>query len=216
MSREMCYACMAPKARCYCGELRPMRTRTEFVILMHPMEHRRERTGTGRLTSLCLANSRILVGVAFDEGSEAGLLARDPSARSVLLYPADDASSPAETARSDDGRPLRVFLIDGTWACAKKMYRSSPILQALPKIRISPRTESRWLFKRQPAPGCLSTLEAVHELLLDLEEAGLDEYPDKEQLLGHFMRLQRYQVESSRDPSRKHHRVKVEGESFLR
>jgi DTW domain-containing protein len=186
-----------------------METRTEFVILMHPMEHRRERTGTGRLTNLCLRGSRIIVGVGFDGNGEARDLIGDASRRSLLLYPSDDALEPQAEALREAGLPLRIFLLDGTWACASKMYKSSAILQALPKIRIDPRRESRWLFKRQPAPGCLSTLEAVHELLLDLEEWGLDSYPDKDQLLSHFMHLQRYQMESSGDPGRKHHRVGI-------
>jgi DTW domain-containing protein len=216
MPREMCYVCRSPRARCYCPAIKSMETRTDFVILMHPMEHRRERTGTGRLTSLCLRGSRIVVGVGFDGNGIVRDLIDDPSRRSLLLYPAADALEPSAEALREGGLPLRIFILDGTWACASKMYRSSSILRALPKIRINPRHESRWLFKRQPAPGCLSTLEAVHELLLGLEEWGLDSYPDKDQLLAHFMRLQRYQTESSGDPARKHHRVDIRGKTMTR
>jgi DTW domain-containing protein YfiP len=216
MPREMCYVCRSPRSRCYCPAIRPMETRTEFVILMHPMEHRKERTGTGRLTNLCLRASRIIVGVGFDVNGVVRDLIADASRRSLLLYPSEDALEPSAEALREGDLPLRVFILDGTWACASKMYKSSAILQALPKLKIIPRHESRWLFKRQPAPACLSTLEAVHELLLGLEEWGLDSYPDKDQLLAHFMRLQRYQVESSGDPSRKHHRVEIRGKSLPR
>ena len=64
----------------------------------------------------------------------------------------------------------------------------------LPRLAIHPRTRSRFTIKRQPAPWCLSTLEATHELLLALDGAGLDHYPDKDRLLGAFREMQDFQV----------------------
>jgi DTW domain-containing protein YfiP len=185
-----------------------MRFRTAFAILMHPKEARRQRTGTGRICKLCLEGSRIIIGQDFDDNRDLGLLLADPALYPVLLFPGPGAmapSDPALAAALSDGRRLLVIVLDATWPCARKMYRHSPILQALPRVGIAPSHPSRWLFKRQPRPDCLSTLEAIHELLLSLEEAGLEDYPDKEQLLGLFARLQEYQVGSAADPGRKHH-----------
>jgi hypothetical protein len=53
---------------------------------------------------------------------------------------------------------------------------------------------SRYVIKKQPEPGCLSTLEATHELLLALERSGLDRYPRPDQLLGLFARMQEVQL----------------------
>ena len=44
-----------------------MPTRTKFVILMHPYEHKRVKANTGRLTHLCLADSELHLGIGFDE-----------------------------------------------------------------------------------------------------------------------------------------------------
>jgi DTW domain-containing protein YfiP len=73
--------------------------------------------------------------------------------------------------------------------------RESPGLLALPRLRFQPRELSRWIIKRQPRDYCLSTIEAIHELLLALEAAGLDSYPDKERLLRVFADMQAYQIE---------------------
>ena len=93
------------------------------------------------------------------------------------------------------GRRLVVFLIDSTWSCARSVVRASPGLMRLPRLAFTPREKSRWVIKRQPADYCLSTLEATHELLLALEAAGLDEYPDKGRLLAAFAAMQAVQVE---------------------
>lgn len=197
MPREMCYRCFWPKALCWCGSIRPMETATRFEILMHPMELKRVKAGTGRLTHLCLANSEIRMGVGFDGDEVVQALIRDPSNHPVLLYPgggARDLSAGALTAAELDGRRLVVFLLDATWACARKMLRSSPSLQQLPRVALTPSAPSRYVIKRQPRRECLSTLEAIHELLVALERSGLDRYPDPEQLPGLFGRMQDHQL----------------------
>ena len=93
-----------------------------------------------------------------------------------------------------ESRRLVVFLLDATWRLVRPMLRLSPSLQRLPKIMFSNAAPSRYLIKRQPEPGCLSTLEATHELLLALDRSGLDRYAQPEQLLEVFQRMQEIQI----------------------
>lgn len=182
-----------------------METRARFVFLMHPKEFKHEKAGTGRLTHLCLANSEIQMGIGFDDHAPVQALLRDPANFPVLLYPGEHARNlsqgelpPAELG----GRRLVILLLDGTWSCARKMLRLSPSLQRLPRIMFTPSTLSRFVIKQQPQDGCLSTLEATHEVLLALERGGLDRYPLPDQLLGLFARMQEFQIRCARDPSR--------------
>jgi len=201
MARETCYRCFWPKPLCWCGSIRPMTTRTRFVLLMHPKEFKQEKAATGRLTHLCLPNSEIQVGVGFDEHEAVQQLIAAPENFPVLLYPgeyAHDLSRGGLTVEMLQGRRLVVFLLDGTWSCARKMLRVSPTLQRLPRVKFAAGARSRYLIKRQPQEGCLSTLEATHELLCALEAAGLDKYEDREQLLGLFARMQDYQIRCAR------------------
>jgi hypothetical protein len=62
------------------------------------------------------------------------------------------------------------------------------------------------VIKQQPQAGCLSTLEATHELLVALERSGLDRYPLPEQLLGLFQRMQDFQIRCASDPARSGYR----------
>ncbi len=182
-----------------------MATRTHFVFLMHPKEFKQEKAGTGRLTHLCLANSEIQMGVEFDLNERVQELIADPGNLTMLVYPSAGARnlSKGDLHPADLGdRRLVVFLIDATWALAKKILRLSPSLQRLPRLMFTPSAPSRYVIKQQPVEGCLSTLEASHELLIALERSGLDQYPLPEQLLGLFARMQDYQLRCARDPAR--------------
>jgi len=191
-----------------------METRTRFVFLMHPKEFKREKAATGRLTHLCLARSEIHMGVGFDDNAAVQELINNPRNLPVLLYPGRDAvnlSTPepvssagplAALASQLRERQLVVLLLDATWALGRKMLKLSPSLQALPKIMFTPTAPSRYVIKHQPHAGCLSTLEATHELLLALESSHLDHYPLPDQLLGLFKRMQDFQLECAADPTR--------------
>mgnify|MGYP001573232950 FL=1 len=182
-----------------------MPTRTKFVLLMHPNEFKKVKAGTGRLTHLCLADSELHMGVGFDEHEAVQALIRDPQNFPVLLYPTRDARdlSKGELHAADfEGKRLVVFLLDATWRLARNMWRASPGLQRLPRIMFSNAAPSRFVIKRQPEPGCLSTLEATHELLLALERSGLDRYPQPDQLLGLFQRMQDFQLSCAAEAAR--------------
>lgn len=204
MSRETCYRCFWPKTLCWCPSIQPMETRTRFVFLLHPKEYKQEKAATGRLTHLCLANSELHMGIAFDEHEAVQDLIRDPQFFPVLLYPGADArnlSAGGLTAADLGSRTLLVFLLDSTWSGARKMLRLSPSLQRLPRVMFTSTHPSRYVIKQQPQAGCLSTLEATHEMLMTLERAGLDRYPLPDQLLGLFQRMQEFQLRCAADPA---------------
>jgi DTW domain-containing protein len=223
----MCYRCYLPARHCWCGSITPMRTRTKFVILMHPYEFKRIKANTGRLTHLCLADSELHIGENFDGHEAVQALINDPRNYPVLLYPGRDAinlsakpgaegggqgDSIAEGAAAGaalhslraqlDQRRLVVFLLDATWRLVRPMLRLSASLQRLPKVMFTNAAPSRYIIKRQPEPGCLSTLEATHELLLALDRTGLDHYAMPEQMIDLFMRMQRFQIERTAENRR--------------
>ena len=185
-----------------------MATRTRFVFLMTPKEFKEEKAGTGRLTHLCLPNSELHMGKGFDGHERVRELIADPANFPVLLYPGPEAvnlseGEPAATfSRQLGHRQLVVFLLDATWGGARKMLNQSPGLQRLPRLMFTPSAPSRYIIKQQPAAGCLSTLEAVHELLTVLARTGLDRYEDPAQLLGLFQRMQDFQISCAADPAR--------------
>jgi DTW domain-containing protein len=201
MSREFCLRCRRPRASCLCPAEPPMETRARIVLLMHPKEYKRQKTGTGRMACLHLANSEILPGIAFDGHPRVRELIDSPANFPVLLYPSPGATNlseggPAVSRLAEEiGRKrLVVFLVDSTWACSHAVLRESPGIGRLPRLMFKAAEKSRWIIKRQPRDYCLSTIEAIHELLGALEAAGLESYPDKGRLLAAFAAMQEYQV----------------------
>lgn len=180
-----------------------MATVTRFVFLMHPKEYRHEKAGTGRLTHLCLSNSEIVVGIEFDGHPRLRELTDDPANHVVLLYPGPQAVNLSTDAPPvTDGRRLVVLLLDATWACARKMLKLSPSLQRLPRVMFTPTAPSKFIIKQQPQEGCLSTLEATHQLLEVMAARGFDAYPLPGQLPGLFERMQAFQLACAADPDR--------------
>lgn len=209
MSRLMCYRCFWPQQFCWCPTLQPMATRTRLVFLMSPKEFKTEKGGTGRLTHLCLPNSELHMGENFDRNETVQELIADPKNFCMLLYPGVTARNLSKgdfTPAELGARRLVVFLIDATWGGARKLLRLSPSLQRLPRIMFTPSAPSRYIIKQQPQEGCLSTLEAVHELLMALERSGLDQYPQPAQLLDVFQRMQELMIKCAADPNRKGYR----------
>jgi DTW domain-containing protein YfiP len=196
-----------------------MPTQTRFVFLMHPKEYKQEKAATGRLTHLCLANSEVQVGTDFDQHEEVQALLNDPRNLCLLVYPgaaARNLSTGGLTSAELGERRLVLLLLDATWAGARKMLRLSPSLQRLPRVMFTAKSLSRYIIKQQPQPGCLSTLEATHELLLALEHAGLDRYALPDQLLGLFQRMQDFQMRCATDPNRAGYRRKPYSEPSQR
>ncbi|MDX9898453.1 MAG: tRNA-uridine aminocarboxypropyltransferase [Spirochaetia bacterium] len=196
--REFCWNCRRPASLCLCPTESPMITKTRIVLLMHPMEWKRERCATGRLTCLNLENSEIIPGLSFEHNPRYRALVDNPANYPVLLYPgknAYDLSTGDFPADRLGTRQLVIFLIDSTWSCARVILRESPCLLTLQCVKFTPSSPSQFVIKRQPAPNCLSTIEATHELLLALERSGLDSYPDKNRLLNVFFRMRDYQLD---------------------
>lgn len=195
---EMCYRCFKPKSNCLCPYIKEADTGVKFIILMHPKEAYHQRTGTGRLTALCLKDSEILIGVDFTNDPKLNALLENPAYQPVMLYPGDEAMN-AKTLVSQDRRTLLVVVIDGTWPCAKKMIRLSKNLQRLPTISFVGDYRSTFTFKREPLPQCLSTIESCYYLLKELQNAGKARNCDVESMLTVFSKMVGHQMESERE-----------------
>jgi len=166
--RTLCDRCRRPPVVCFCSCAHPLATRTRVVLLQHPKE-RKVGVGTARMAHLGLTNSILRVGVDFSADPEvrAALATPDPI---CVLFPKSGAMDVAALPRD---RPVTLVVLDGTWSLARKLLRLNPALAALPHVAFAPQRPSQYRIRRQPSDMCLSTIEALAEVLSLLEpEAG--------------------------------------------
>ncbi|MDZ4678682.1 MAG: tRNA-uridine aminocarboxypropyltransferase [Oligoflexia bacterium] len=168
--REFCYTCRQPKVHCYCCYIQKFDPQIKFVILIHPIEVKR-RIASGRMSHLCLDNSELIIGHDYSQNKNVNLILNNPNYYPVILYPGQQSTniSPLTTTQRASLFPknkmLTIFVVDGTWNTARTMVRLSSNLHHLPKICFSPPGPSNFRVRKQPAPGCYSTLEAIHHTI---------------------------------------------------
>lgn len=156
-----CPRCLFEPRVCLCAELPTVIARTQVVIVRHHLERHRS-SNSGRLAHLALPNSVI---VEHPGG------AMPPLDGAWLVYPV----GPAQPARLDLGPegagalpaepPRRLVVLDATWSQARRMYRKLDALRGLPILRLpdAPMPEAR--LRESPAPGRVSTIEAIARAL---------------------------------------------------
>lgn len=172
------------------------------MFLMHPQEAKRQRTGTGRLASLSLEGSEIIIGKSFDDDRRTRELIAEPNYYPMVLYPGADAS-PAESFDFEGrahGKQLLVFLIDATWVMARKMMHRSHSLQRLPKLSFEREYRSQFRIKTQPKDYCLSTIESTYYLIREFQNSGVcDPSADFGGMMDVFDKMVNFQIESKKN-----------------
>ena len=189
---------MRSSSTCICKYITSLQTKTRFIILMHPKEYKKEKKGTGIMTNLQLENSEIIVGVDFTHHKRVNELLTKEKNSSFLLYPGKDSFN-LSTNKSAEihtvlGRHPHIFILDGTWPCARKMLKLSKNLQTLKRVSFDTTIKSKFIIKQQPEPLCLSTIESVYTVLNSLKEGEFEKCDTKDFLVP-FEKMIEYQLE---------------------
>lgn len=166
--RGLCVVCMQPEFGCYCPHIKKFDPKIKFIILIHPIEFKR-RIATGRMSSLCLENSELIVGQDYTANARINELLNDPQFQPLVLYPGVNSknltSLEKKTEVLESGKTQLIFVVDGTWATARKQMRLSTNLKSLPRICFTPPGPSQFRVRKQPKAECYSTIEAVHHCI---------------------------------------------------
>lgn len=210
--KQYCFSCMRPTKNCLCRDINSFKPRINVVILIHPMEAKKEKLGTGRLSHLFLENSKLIQGINFTQNQEVNELIENENNACYLLYPGENAVNLSiesdEVKKSvlakdyQSQKNIYVFVIDGTWPCAKKMMKESKNLHSLKRISFNVEKKSIFAIKEQPGDFCLSTIESIH-LMLGLLEKNSLELPmiHRDLMLTVFQKMIDYQIQCAADPS---------------
>ncbi len=161
---------------CLCQRAPQLSSELHLVILMHEREQSKL-TNSGRLLEAALPNSQLRLWQRKQSGPSLLALAKQQGRTPVLLFPLQTASTQAANlAPATDvlARSLSDWLfviLDGTWQQAGKMLRSSPELQAIPRLQLEATADSCYRLRRNQQSGHVSTAETG---VLLLQAVGLE------------------------------------------
>ncbi|PPA31475.1 DTW domain-containing protein [Aeromonas jandaei] len=167
-----CTRCTRALKACLCEYIVPLENRTPLYILQHPYEVAHPK-GTAALLAASLQQAEIRVGEDFSRDTWLNDLLADPLLRCYLLWPDEEAISPAELREkmasiSPGATAVAFILLDGTWRKAFRMLQSNPALARLPRIGLGA-IAGQYAIRKKPFPEALSTIEAGYHLLSQWE-----------------------------------------------
>ena len=175
MARAICNQCHRPVKVCICDFVSPIENRIEIGIFQHPSEQKQVK-GSAILAHLALNKSTLWVGESIEDvPSLKTWIEQGPEV--LLLYSETEASSKLKNIESKivdtrdyDSQPFKVLVLDGTWRKTFKMMQLNPEIKALNRIAIAPTQRSAYKIRKQKNEHALSTVEAIAELLSQLEK----------------------------------------------
>ncbi|MCE9580396.1 MAG: DTW domain-containing protein [Deltaproteobacteria bacterium] len=153
-----CQRCLQPI--CICAAIPAIATRTRVVVLRHFSETNRS-SNSGRLAHLALPNSEMIDHGVPHAPIDAAQLAQPGT---WLVFPEGE---PWHAAPSPP--PARIIVLDATWAQARRMRQRAPGLRGLPVLRLPDAEAPAARLRAAPAPGLVSTIEAIARALRLLE-----------------------------------------------
>jgi DTW domain-containing protein YfiP len=167
---------------------------------MHPKEFKKVKNNTGYFTHNSLKNSELFVGIDFSNHTRINAIIE--SYESYILFPSQNALNLSTTNPKRSHKPIAIFLIDSTWACAKKVFTQSQNLQQLPHMSFTTTKKSEYQIKEQPQDNYLSTIESTYEVLKLLESHSIENYntQDIDSFLAPFYTMIRYQKDLIASP----------------
>jgi DTW domain-containing protein YfiP len=149
-----CPRCLLQRRVCLCPAIPTVVTRTRVVIVRHHLERWRS-SNSGRLAHLALPNSEIV------EHGVAGESAVFPSLDGAwLVFPEGEPAT-----RAPEPAPRQLVVLDATWSQARRMFRKLAGLRGLPILRLPDAPMPAARLREAPAPGRVSTLEAIARAL---------------------------------------------------
>jgi DTW domain-containing protein YfiP len=169
---ERCPRCRVPPPYCFC-EWRPrVETRAGFCLLMHDIEAVKP-SNTGWLVADVVADTEAFEWTRTTLDPRLPALLAQPQWQPVLVFPAAYAA-PERAIRTlalEPGRRPLFVLLDACWRPARRMFRRTPCLDALPVLDPRVTQASRYRLRQAANEGQLCTAEVAALCLRLADEA---------------------------------------------
>ncbi|CAO95972.1 tRNA-uridine aminocarboxypropyltransferase [Erwinia tasmaniensis] len=193
-----CQGCLLPQKNCLCATIMPQQARSRFCLVMFDSEPMKP-SNTGRLIADILPDTLAFGWSRTEPDADLLQAVQNTHYQPMVVFPESyaDPARPVLNAPPLDGKPPLFIMLDGTWTEARKMFRKSPWLDALPVMSLRLTRPSNYQLRTAHAAGQHCTAEVAAELLLQAGDSAAGEG-----LFSHFDRFrQRYLAGKPHHPS---------------
>lgn len=161
-----CQRCLLPRKNCLCATIKPQTSRSRFCLVMFDTEPLKP-SNTGRLIADILPDTQAFLWSRTEPPEALLALVASEDYQPMVVFPASYADSPRQvlTTPPTSGKPALFIMLDGTWTEARKMFRKSPYLDALPVISVDLTTTSAYRLRAAHGEGQYCTAEVAAALL---------------------------------------------------
>jgi DTW domain-containing protein YfiP len=159
---ERCPRCRVPPSHCICPWQPRVATRAGFALLMHDVEPIKP-SNTGWLVADVVADTEAFEWTRTELDPRLPALLADPRWQPVLVFPAAYAAPERviRTLTPQPGRRPLFLLLDACWRQARRMFRHTPCLDALPVLDPRVTQASRYRLRQAANEGQLCTAEVA-------------------------------------------------------
>ena len=156
MQLVLCSNCRLPLKYCVCMDILTKTVPFQIVVVRHPKE-KHKASNTAQIAKLCLPQMRII-----DVPTSPSLpIEYMPLAQDHILYPPD----PGVPLASPKEFPRCMYVLDGSWKQARKIYKKIPKLRNLGHISVQPRVVPPPRIRTPVHSYGMSTMEAISAAL---------------------------------------------------
>ncbi|MDR5887736.1 MULTISPECIES: tRNA-uridine aminocarboxypropyltransferase [Halomonadaceae] len=166
-----CEGCNLPELNCLCPYQVKAESHAQVWLLTHPLEHYKP-TNTGRLIGDVLSQTKVFTWYRTAPDEQLMALLDDPRYAPFVIFPDDQpdyadrvVSLAAVSDARHSGKIPVYILLDGTWRQARRIFRKSPYLDALPVLPLRTERETRYRLRKPASKAHLCTAEVAIELL---------------------------------------------------
>lgn len=166
-----CTQCMLLPYLCICSIKKTVTSQSAFLLLMYDDEILKP-SNTGRLIADLIPDTYAYIWSRTQPDTNMLALLADPQWQPIIIFPAEYAQPERVLSHykiKAGKRPLFI-LLDASWAQAKKMFRKSPYLDALPVLSFSPQKLSEYLVRKASKDNQLATAEVASCVLDEIGE----------------------------------------------
>jgi DTW domain-containing protein YfiP len=160
-TQDPCPTCFLHRALCICALIPRLDLKTRLTLVVHAKELKRT-TNTGRLATLALSNSELVVRGL--EEAPLDLSARlTTDYRTLLFFPSAEAKALTTEFVQQDPRPIHLIVPDGNWRQASKVNTRHPELKDIPRVMIKAPNLATQHLRAETTPEGMATLQAIAE-----------------------------------------------------